>query len=196
MQTTSPKLRKDLDTLERMSEALSDYLRIETLFGPLGPNMPKMTVGGYLIREHRLQALRTNLEPNDRERLARAVDRFQQVMTEWTVRAEEKVYREVNSRLKQWEEIIRDLRKAPKENWTYYGTSVEVRVMLNELLEMLAHPPFQFDDTYIERLDKLDGAFRPMWRPKGDLFVWDDEYKAAYPVRTFWYLYGEPLRRE
>ncbi|MEM7802484.1 MAG: hypothetical protein AAF633_25040, partial [Chloroflexota bacterium] len=157
---------------------------------------PKMTVGGYLIREHRLQALRGTLSNSERQRLSIAIERFQNTMTEWTVRAETKVYREVDSRLKQWEEVIRDLRRRPKENWTYFSTSVEARVMLNELLEMLAHPPFNFDETYIERLDKLDGGFRGMWRHKGDLFIWDEGWQAAYPARTFWYLYGEPVRRD
>ena len=197
MENSIKKLKKDLNILAAMAENMDEHLRLEPVYGQMsGPHMPKLTFGGYLMREHRLRVFRDELDTAEQTRFANAVDTFQNTMTLWTVRAETKAYREVEARLRQWEETIRDLRRRPDENWNYYQTTVEVRVMLNELLDMLENPPFQYDATYADRLSQLDQGFRSVWRHNLGNFVWDAEWKKAYPPKVFWFLYGQPSRRK
>ena len=199
MQEGIEKLKTDLNILEKMAENMNDYLRSEALFGRTGaPHMPQLTLGGYLMREHRLQALKNHLSDAERDRLSSAMVVFQNTMTTWTVRAETKAYKEVDARLRQWEETIREMRRNADENWSYYKTSVEVRVMLNELLDMLQNPPFQYDETYSQRISQLDSGFRSLWSSNDNLFVWQAAWQPAYPKKVFWFLYGAPyavLRR-
>lgn len=196
MENSIKNLKKDLKILVAMAENMDEHLRLDPVYGRMsGPQMPKLTLGGYLMREHRLRVFKDKLDVAEQAAFAAAIDTFQNSMTTWTVRAETKAYREVEARLRQWEETIRDLRRSPDENWSYYQTAVEVRVMLNELLDMLDNPPFQPDATYTERLSQLDKGFRSLWRHDLGNFVWDADWEKGYPPKVFWYLYGEPYRR-
>lgn len=52
------KLNNDLDILQSMVEELANYLSSDVLFWPLfKSSYPKMTLGGYFMRQRRLQRL-------------------------------------------------------------------------------------------------------------------------------------------
>ena len=186
------KLQKDLDILEAMAEQMSSYLRMDTLFGPLGPNYPKLTLGGYLMREHRLLALQDTLTPAEQDRLLKARQTFENIVMEWVVATEKKAEKEIDARLRQWQETIRDLRENAPRNWPYYKTSIEARVMLQALISMLSAPPFKLDETIPSRLSVLDQAHYAAWHSNAQLFVWDEDWAVAYPAADYEYLYGKP----
>lgn len=80
MTTDDHKLDKDLAILEAMATEMAAYFESETLFMPL-PNyadMPNLTIGGYLLRQHRLQVLADLLETGQQSRLQQAIAQFKQ----------------------------------------------------------------------------------------------------------------------
>lgn len=186
------KLQKDLDILEEMAEDLSNYLRTDALFGPMGPNRPKMTLGGYLMREHRLLALQGSLTQPEKNRLLKARQTFENTVMEWVVATEKKAIQEIEARMRQWQETIRDLRENAVKHWPYYHTAVEARVMLELLHQLLSSSPFQANDELKSRLAVLDQALFVAWYSDASAFVWDEEWVSAYPAADFEFLYGKP----
>ena len=58
MHDGNERLAQDVTTLGAMAGQMADYLDSEILFWPLGRgDMPMLTLGGYLLREHRLPTL-------------------------------------------------------------------------------------------------------------------------------------------
>ncbi len=184
------KLQKDLEIAEQMAERMADYLRTSALFGKMPVHLPALTLGGYLMRQHRLLALREALSPDEQERLTRTVQLFFGSLQERVVQSEARAHQEFEARLRQWKEAIRDLRRDSRGNAGYYPTTVEVRAMLTSLHEMLTTPPYRFEPTLLERLDMLDAGLRAVWIPGP--FVWPEEWQPAYPREKYWYLYGQP----
>ena len=174
-----------------MAEQINSYLRVDTLYGPMGPNRPSLTLGGYLMREHRLLALKDSLTEQEQDRLLKARQQFENVVMEWVVATEAKALKEIDSRLRQWQETLRDLRESIG-NWDYYATAVESRVMLQHLITMLSNPPFRLDPEIGGRVAALDEAFYATWFGDASKFVWEDDWAAAYPAAEFEFLYGQP----
>ncbi|MDJ0755966.1 MAG: hypothetical protein QNJ45_20735 [Ardenticatenaceae bacterium] len=190
------KLQRDLTIGERMVEEMAGYLQAETLFGRMPPSLPALTLGGYLMRQHRLLALQEALPPADQTRVDNMINTFDQILSERIVRSENRAHREIGARLRQWEEYIRDLRRDLRGNAGYFATAVEPRVMIAALLEMLSEPPYQLQEEFAERLELLDRGLSGVWQ--AGPFVWPEEWESAYPANEYWYLYGEPriVKRE
>lgn len=184
------KLQTDLHVLTVMAEGMADYLRAEALFGKTSGRVPKLTLGGYLMRQHRLLALQALLTPAEQAEMAQAVAQYRAAVAEAIIRSEERATQECHARLRQWEETIRDLRRDGRAHASYYPTAAEPRAMLSELIQMLATPPYQLDPTIPERLALLDTGLRGVW-DDGE-FIWPAEWQPAYPHANFWWLYGQP----
>lgn len=184
------KLQSDVKVLEAMAERMDGYLKGNTLFGVMGANMPRLTIGGYLMRQHRLVLLKDLLPMADQLRVDKAVETYRAAVENAIVRSEKRATEELGARLRQWEAFIRDLRREPKSQAAYYGTAVEARVIVSELLLMLTTPPYQLHDGFLDRVDLLDAGLRGVWEIDERKFVWPAEWEPAYPFADFWYLYG------
>jgi hypothetical protein len=186
------KLQNDLDILEEMADQMDGYLRMGTLFGPMGPSRPTLTLGGYLMREHRLLALKGTLSPAENDRLLKARQTFENTVMEWVVATENKAEQEIEARLRQWTETIRELREDAVRYWSYYHSAVESRVMLTSLVKMLSNPPFKISPDVTGRIAVLDNAFYALWYSDSSLFVWDEDWTIAYQSADYEFLYGKP----
>lgn len=185
------KLRQDLKILEAMSAEMDDYLRSETLFWPLpDSSLPRLTLGGFLMRQARLVKLRDLLEPGDQARLDAAIERFNEALDEKIVRFEQHAHEELHARLRQWSEYLRDLSKESFTAGDYYSSAVQTRVMIEALVDKLKIPPYEFDERVLPEIVAYDRALRNYWRP-GD-FVYPVEWQPAYPRAEYWWLYGRP----
>jgi len=182
------KLLRDLVILEKMSEAMGGYLRASALFGRMGPSFPALTLGGYLMRQHRLLALQEVLNESNQARLKSAVYQFNTLISNEIVRSEKRATEEYGARMRQWEAFVRDLRRNPQAHQSGYKTGVESRAMLEALFQFLSTPPYRFNMELRERLDLLDGGLKGMW-DMGD-FVWEEGFELAYPIKMYWWLYG------
>jgi hypothetical protein len=181
------KLAKDLEILEAMAAGMNNYLLSKTMFQTLQTGMPQLTLGGYLMRQHRLLALTDELlNEMEQGRLEKAVDQFKQSLMGKQAQFEQKVEREIGSRLRQWAEYLREVEGDPAENAPYYTSRVEVRAMVAALIEALPAPAAAPTDA----LDQLDDKLSQTWQPGH--FVWPTEWQPAYPKDLFWWLYGNP----
>jgi hypothetical protein len=185
------RLREDLEVLEAMAAEMNEYLMSEVLFWPMRKgNLPRLTIGGYLMREHRLRALAALLSEEERQRLEAAVEQFNQALVEKVVRFEGRAHEELAARLRQWGEYLRDLKGEVGANAGYYPSAVETRAILAALVDKLERPPYRLEENRLQPLAMLDQNLRTHWQP-GD-FVWAESWRPAYPQARYWWLYGLP----
>lgn len=185
--TDKQKLVRDLEILEAMASGMDKYLLSKTMFQTLQMGMPQLTLGGYLMRQHRLLTLAGELlNGAERGRLDEAVAQYKQALIGKQARFEEKGGREIRSRLRQWDDFLRQMEGDPAEAAAFYHARVEVRAMLAALIEALPAPAA----SSLKALDRLDEKLNQLWQP--GQFVWPEEWQPAYPKDSFWWLYGSP----
>lgn len=195
MLSSSEKLARDVNILEAMAAEMADYLDSDVLFWPMArSDMPMLTLGGYLMREHRLLALTDELTGEQQGRLAAAVQQFNQTLAERVVRFETKGNSELEARLRQWEAFLKDVDRGTAEKTTNYGTAVETRAMIAALIDRLSMPPYQMGERPLQHLAMLDQRLRNHWEI-GE-FVWPADWEPAYPPAEYWWLYGGIRSRE
>lgn len=191
--STESRLQRDLTILAAMAEEMSAYLDSDVLFWPMMKSgMPQLTLGGYLMRQHHLLALAPELDSESRMALNQAVSNFNQALAERVVRFEAKAQRELEARIRQWGEFLRDLAENRIVGRAGYATAVEARAMIEALVDKLHVRPFKLPDRIMPRIDQLDRKLRSAWEP-GE-FVWSDELQPAYPQADYWWLYGLPRK--
>ena len=181
------KLQDDLNILGRFADVIPAYLRGDVLFRPMGPTLPQFTFGGFLMRQYRLLLLRNLLSQAEQNKLDSAVAKFQMALDGNIVKFEQKALKELGARYRQWSNYLGDLSR-DKSQFSYYGTNVEARVMLDVLNEQLSMPPYRNTSDIPARLGALDKMQRARW-VKSE-FVWHEEWQEAYPEEDYWYLYG------
>ena len=191
MQSSGEKLTHDLAILQEMATQMDDYLKSDTLFWPMGHSaMPKLTLGGYWLRQHRLTVLHHLLDGAQLAQLSAAVKMFETAVSPWVVRTEHRAHTELAARIRQWDEYLRDLREKRGEQSGAYAAQVEVRAIIAALIDQLQQAPYQLDEKLLQSILTQDKGLRARFA-SGD-FVWPEEWQPAYPKPEFWWLYGRP----
>ncbi|MCA9971176.1 MAG: hypothetical protein KC425_13215 [Anaerolineales bacterium] len=184
-------LNRDLYVFETMVSQLGTYLSSEDTFWELQePGMPKLTIGGCLMRRDRLQTLHGKLTPPAAEQLQQIVGQLGAVMMENVVRFEQRAHQELHARFGEWVRCLGKLSQHVAEDAGYYADKVDIRVVIGALVDQMQHTPFQLAPQILTELHTLDNNLRNRWQPDG--FVWVATWQAAYPRDGFWYLYGLP----
>lgn len=185
------KLRQDLEILTAMAAEMDSYLMSEVLFWPMEKgNMPRLTLGGYLMRQHRLVALKELLTAEEATQLDAAVSQFNAALVEKIVRFEQRANQELEARLRQWGEYLKDLSRDSGSGGAYYGTAVEPRAMIAALVNKLKLPPYKLESRVSQQITMYDNNLRRRWQ-SGD-FIWPEDWQPAYPEKAYWWLYGRP----
>lgn len=191
MSHDADKLTRDLSILAAMSAEMDRYLDSEVLFWQMSAaGMPALTLGGFLMRQYRLLALRDLLSSDQLTTLESAVTAYNQAIAERIVRLEKKAHRELEARIRQWGEYLKDVDRGVATSKSNYTTVVEVRVMISAIMEQLALAPFALAERMPQQISLLDSQLRRYWKA-GD-FVWPAEWEPAYPPGEYWWLYGKP----
>ncbi len=195
MHDGNERLGADVAVLTAMAGQMSEYLDSDILYWPSPrAGMPALTLGGYLLREQRLLALRQNLTAEQRTQVDAAVFQFNQALADRVVRFETKAHHELEARLRQWEEYLKDIDRGTFDRTSNFDTAVETRAIVQALLDRLSLPPYRTEARPVQHLASLDARLRNHWRP-GE-FVWPAEWSAAYPRADYWWLYGAPRTQE
>ena len=185
------KLVQDLFILGAMAAEMDEYLRSQVLFWPLSQaNLPRLTVGGYLMRQHRLLTLGHLLNNEEIVRRDAAVVQFNQALDEKVVRFEERAHQECHARLRQWGEYLKELHDRNLAVADFYHSHVQTRAMIAALMAKLKRPPYEFDDRVEAQLATYDQVLKNYWIP-GE-FAWPNGWQPAYPKSEYWWLYGSP----
>lgn len=181
-------VQQELKTLSAMLSNLKPYLYGEELFAETGRGMPKLTVGGILLRLEWLQGVAESLDSNTQAKIATANTDFEHLRYEWQTHYEEKILRELRSRLNALQWFLDDCGSNPnscKGNW---ATEAEKRTIIAALLREAKRLKVLPDGVQAE-VSNLDGGLRKHHQ-KGD-FIWDERLQTSYPRDEFWWLYAE-----
>lgn len=191
---------RDLIILTAMANQLEPYLREEQLLWPISGRvrggMPRLTLGGFLLRQHRLTALIGSLDDRQQATLAHATAQWQAVKAAWSVHYANKISREWAMRHNVLGEFLRDTADAtidvPLDDWS---VQAEQRVQLHLLYRELT----ERGEAKDQKLDlvRLDAQIR-RYLLSGDAgrFLWAAELAPVYPEKTFWWLWVAPVEAD
>jgi hypothetical protein len=187
---TDERIEQDLQIIEIMVAEMPHYLKFEGVFYPLSiANFPRLTLGGYLMRQHRLLAIGDTLDTLTADRLATTTVRFRDFAIQNIVQIEQHANKEAQIRVHQWDTYLKELSQNPYEYEAYYTRHVEDRVMLKAIFDFL-QPPYKLDPQAKHELDMLDFVLHGKWED-GD-FIWAEIWQPAYSHQDNWWLYGRP----
>jgi hypothetical protein len=182
---------RDLEILEAMIAELDDYLMSEATHWPMAKgDMPKLTVGGCLMRQQRLQVVRQHFDAVDQARLDTALQLLANQLTKNVVRFEKRMHQELRARLADWSGYLRHMASRMMADVDYYASVVDARIVMTATIDELQKPPYRLDSRILDELATLDRNLNGRWL-SGD-FVWPAVWQPAYPQETYWQLYGRP----
>lgn len=184
----------DIRILEAMASNLTPYLYEDELYGTLGGKMPKLTVGGLLLRLHRLQALQNSLDDELNQRLHDANLNFVQLRSEWMVHFEQKVVEEANARLNNIRAYVSDHAEDAQLAAQDYGVVAEQRTMVHHLKAEAQEFNFWTEDLDDEVV-AADKGIKGTIEQDPDTFIWADELREVYPRAEYWWLYATPIEK-
>lgn len=189
------QIDQDLREALAMVKGLESYLRGTELYGNAGggffSRLPALTVGALLMRLRRLDALHEQLTSAQVSQLQEAQQQHALIRREWAVHYDEKVLREVKSRLDAMRTFFKECADSPKQAPNLYPPEASRRTIAQELVRVLSR-----DDTYAldkELNDKLmatDTRLRQFAKPSP--FIWSSQLEPVYPPAEFWWLYAKP----
>lgn len=183
-----PSLEQDLEFFSIGVKELKDYLLSEQLFWPLGAGpglgaqLPRLTVGGLLLAQARLNAHR--LDSSQAAAMTRLESRLESTRASWRVAWGRKAAWEFGARLNQWKGYLNEYRDDPARHADFYPQEVRWRTML-ALLQPEAE---ELEEEQVELLAGLDQLLSAVLLTGP--FVWDGDLRSGFPRDRFWFLYG------
>jgi hypothetical protein len=96
-----------------------------------------------------------------------------------------KAAKEFGDRLRQWKRFIEELGQDPAAQRPRYRYEVQRRTILELLKSEAADLPAE----QLDLLAELDTVLRKRLKPGA--FIEDEAFRAAFPEREYWFLYGE-----
>lgn len=185
------KLNQDLEILKAMVEELANYLDSDVLYWPMfKASYPQMTLGGYFMRQRRLQRLSYLLSDADQAELEQAVNQFDELTIDKKAQLMKKGLQELEARANQWEQNLSEYWDSEVIEKEYYKTDAEVRTMIADLIFELEIDLSQVDKELLFKIDSLDRELMANWQ-EGD-FIWPEEWIPAYGKGDYWWLFGLP----
>ncbi len=188
---------KDLKEARAMVNALEDYVRGDALYVNIGGglfgggNMPMLTVGALVMRLRRLQALADDgrLSAQQQLELKKLHDAHEKVRRAWTHHYEQKMLREVNSRLDAMKTFFEEAATSMKLAARVYLPEVLRRTIVEELLMALESQNVDVSEAR-KKARATDSKLRQFTAPSP--FVWDAALESVYPRERFWWMYVSP----
>lgn len=184
-------LTHDLAVMEAMVAYTEPYLTSDVTQWDMGrAGMPSMTIGGVLMRRHRLLLLRDHLNEDARARLAEANASFDRLVADRIVRLEQRADVELQARMREWTHYLHDLTSAVAARSEHYRHVADTRVVIGHLVDLLSQSPYRLGAHVPDDVAACDRRLKADWSP-GD-FIWPNVWEPAYPRETYWWLYGGP----
>lgn len=192
MSGTHEVLAQDLRAFELMVESVGAYLASDaTHWTMTGNNMPKkLTLGGCLMRQERLQQLRRQLTMADQARLDKCTSAFNAILANQVVRFEVRAHDELHARLREWTSYLNVATSKTATTRKYYATVVDTRIVITALINKLSQPPYQLNGRLEREVAQMDIRLKGQWQT-GE-FVLDTVWEKAYSSPEYWWLYGCP----
>ena len=187
---TPERIEYDLQIAEAMAEEIPRYLQYDGLFYPLSQaDYPRLTLGNYLLRQHRLVALADQLDEEIVVRINNITTQFQTSIHDHVISVEQHANQELQTRVNQWDTYLTELSDSPEEYEAYYSTHATDRTILEVIFEFMK-PPYRPDLRAKKELELLDYVLHGKW--DDGTFIWPEIWQYAYPSDQYWWLYGCP----
>lgn len=181
----------DLKALEAMASNLTPYLYEAELYGTLSRNLPKLTVGGLLLRLYRLEGLEDSLSEDQEVRLKDARLNFEQLRSEWMVHYEGKIQQEIRARLRNFAAFMEEYAANSKQAAGAYPVEATRRTIIHHLVREAKHLDL-WEEDFADELGRLDVRLQAALDLDNPRFIWDDALQPIYPIEPFWWLYSTP----
>lgn len=185
--TLAYDLERDVRTLGAMAANLTPYLYEKELYGFLSGDLPRLTVGGLLMRLYRLTRLTDHLTPEQQTIVQDAAINLEAEQAEWGVHYDLKLQQELDARLTALHRFLEECRDASRGCGANYPIEAEKRVII-EHLRQEAIERGVFTPEHEARLRQIDAHLRRLLA-EGP-FISAPILEAVYPRREFWWLYG------
>ncbi|MEB2287477.1 MAG: hypothetical protein OZ934_05150 [Anaerolineae bacterium] len=180
-------LERDIRVVAAMASSLTPYLYEDELYGYLAGDLPKLTLGGLLLRLYRLTCLEDSLSTEQQTLLHDARINLEAERANWSVHFENKIRRELRARLEALELFMRECDEDAQPCTAHYPTQAEKRTIIYHLAEEASELGILEDDLRA-RIRHVDQKLRALLR-EGE-FITDKVLRPAYPPEIFWWLYA------
>lgn len=193
MATTHPvfevDLARDVRSVEAMAANLTPYVYEDDLYGILPGDLPRLTLGGLLMRLERLHALSDRLPDPQRHIAEAARHKLDEVRDKWRVHYEKKLVHEARSRMVHLHQFLKEAEENPNRIAPDCPSAMEKRVIVELLKDEATHlgvwTPELANTLYV-----IDSQIRHLGEQRD--FIWDPSVESAYPREKFWFLYMGP----
>ncbi len=193
MNSHPPKLAFDLErdvrTLSAMASSLTPYLYEAEVFGHLDGDMPRLTLGGLLLRLHRLTSIENLLDVDQQNLVQDARLNFEAERAKWAVHYENKILQELRARLTALEQFLQECAEKRAGCAADYPVQAEKRTMIHHLVHEASRLNILPNDL-AAHLKLLDQKLRQLLTEDGSEFVTDERLTVAYPRSTYWWMYS------
>ncbi|MEP7288831.1 MAG: hypothetical protein ABI947_24020 [Chloroflexota bacterium] len=179
-------LDRDLRTAKEMAAGLTPYIYEDELYGLMPGDLPKLTVGGLMMRLHRLTAISGELSPAQQEVLRTAQEKLDAVRRDWMVAYEGKLQREFSARITSISQFLSECSDSPHNCADGYPSTAEKRAIAEALNDEALRLNIMVSDVKGALLSIDNKLHR--YTHEGD-FIWDARLKPAYPPEKYWFLY-------
>ena len=180
-------LARDVRALGAMAANLTPYLYEKELYGYLSGDLPRLTVGGLLMRLYRLSRLSDHLSAEQQNVVQDAAINLEAEQSEWGVHYEHKLQQELEARLNALGRFLEECREGSAACAASYPIEAEKRTIIEHLrreaIEREVMPP-----ELETRLRQLDNQLRRLLTDGA--FISDPILQEVYPRDEFWWLYG------
>jgi hypothetical protein len=185
---------RDLDEAKAIAEHLVPYVYEDQLYGSISGmfgsgNAPSLTIGALLLRLHRLHALESQLNADQKAKLSAIDAQNESARREWTIHYNDKLVQEGNSRLKMIERYFSDCDDDPRTCANNYIPEASRRTIVEDIANALQSSGAPNADL-VNAAHRIDARLRRYAQPSD--FVWAAALQAAYPKDEYWWLYARP----
>ncbi|MBN1562376.1 MAG: hypothetical protein JXA10_00945 [Anaerolineae bacterium] len=188
-------LARDVKILSAMASNLTPYLYESELYGYLAGDLPRLTVGGVLLRLYRLLRLDDEfLTSEQQSQIQDANLNFEAECSQWAVHYEHKLQHELQARCHALEQFLHECAEKLHGCAAIYPSQAEKRTMIYHL-QAEAHERDVLADDMLARITKLDQRLRQFFE-EGDFLIGDERLASVYPKDTFWWLYGQLIEEK
>jgi hypothetical protein len=176
-----------------MASQLDPFGYEDDTYGGMPDNRPKLTIGGLLMRLHRLSLLDKLLSDEQRERLDKAHQEVDKVKQEWLTAYTNKITHELRLHINEWKQLLNECGQDQNECREMYPSVVEKRVMAQVLADE-ARALNTLTPEIEKRLQGIDSQMQGYF--KSGSFIWDQRLQSAYPQDQYGFLYVTIFNKE
>lgn len=181
-------LDRDVRILSAMASNLTPYLYEDEMYGYLAGDLPRLTLGGLLMRLYRLSRLEQYLDAEQGSQVKDAQLNFEAERAAWAVHYEKKLGHELVVRQNAFDQYLKECGEDMQVCASNYPGQAEKRTMI-EHLRIEAHEHDIWSEELEGRLKELDQRLRRFIVEDHFVFT-DPRLQDVYAREQFWWLYS------